>query len=356
MADNTTLNTGTGGDVIATDDIGGVKHQRVKVEFGADGSATDVSSTNPMPVVQPDSTASGALTAAAQTVVLALSGNSATSVQISGTWVGTITFEASNDGTVWNAINGVFSASSSPKPTATVNGLYRLTPAGVQQIRVIMTSFTSGSAAIAIRASAATGGTFANQILPVNTDPKRIISFHGRSCSFKTPGRAATSQKILSIHNATASAVLVDVQRIRVDVLNTAVKAVTIAVPVIRAVRYTTVQTNGTVLAKGTIDSSQSSNASVTVTGDASADGTLSGTTLTLTPTSTLAQAYACRVFTAVGYEIMDTVEFFLGDTDITLRPLEGLAVFLESAVVTTGIPATDFYIASVDWVEYTAV
>jgi hypothetical protein len=337
MADNTTLNTGTGGDVIATDDIGGVKHQRVKVEFGADGSATDVSSTNPMPVVQPDSTASGALTAAAQTVVLALSGNSATSVQISGTWVGTITFEASNDGTVWNAINGVFSASSSPKPTATVNGLYRLTPAGVQQIRVIMTSFTSGSAAIAIRASAATGGTFANQILPVNTDPKRIISFHGRSCSFKTPGRAATSQKILSIHNATASAVLVDVQRIRVDVLNTAVKAVTIAVPVIRAVRYTTVQTNGTVLAKGTIDSSQSSNASVTVTGDASADGTLSGTTLTLTP-------------------IMDTVEFFLGDTDITLRPLEGLAVFLESAVVTTGIPATDFYIASVDWVEYTAV
>lgn len=42
MADNTTLNSGSGGDVIASDDIGGVKHQRVKVEFGADGSATDV--------------------------------------------------------------------------------------------------------------------------------------------------------------------------------------------------------------------------------------------------------------------------------------------------------------------------
>jgi hypothetical protein len=49
MADNTTLNTGTGGDVIATDDIGGVKHQRVKVEYGGDGSATDVSTTNPLP-------------------------------------------------------------------------------------------------------------------------------------------------------------------------------------------------------------------------------------------------------------------------------------------------------------------
>lgn len=40
MADNTTLNAGSGGDVIATDDIGGVKHQQVKIEWGADGTAT----------------------------------------------------------------------------------------------------------------------------------------------------------------------------------------------------------------------------------------------------------------------------------------------------------------------------
>jgi hypothetical protein len=50
VADNTILNAGSGGDTIATDDIGGVKHQRVKVEFGADGSATDVSTSNPLPV------------------------------------------------------------------------------------------------------------------------------------------------------------------------------------------------------------------------------------------------------------------------------------------------------------------
>lgn len=41
MADNTTLNAGSGGDTIASDDIGGVKHQRVKLSLGADGSATD---------------------------------------------------------------------------------------------------------------------------------------------------------------------------------------------------------------------------------------------------------------------------------------------------------------------------
>jgi hypothetical protein len=51
MADNTTLNTGTGGDVIATDDIAGVKYQRVKLVLGADGvNGGDVSSSNAMPV------------------------------------------------------------------------------------------------------------------------------------------------------------------------------------------------------------------------------------------------------------------------------------------------------------------
>lgn len=54
MADNTQLNAGTGGDVIATDDISGVKHQQVKVEFGADGTATPVSAANPLPVEIPE--------------------------------------------------------------------------------------------------------------------------------------------------------------------------------------------------------------------------------------------------------------------------------------------------------------
>jgi len=51
MADNTTLNTGTGGDVIASDDITGVKFQRVKITLGADGvNDGDVSSSNALPV------------------------------------------------------------------------------------------------------------------------------------------------------------------------------------------------------------------------------------------------------------------------------------------------------------------
>jgi hypothetical protein len=41
MADNTELSAGSGGDVIASDDIGGIKHQRVKLSVGADGAASD---------------------------------------------------------------------------------------------------------------------------------------------------------------------------------------------------------------------------------------------------------------------------------------------------------------------------
>lgn len=50
MADNTTLNAGSGGDVVAMDDVGGVKYQRVKATFGPDGTATDVDDTHGMPV------------------------------------------------------------------------------------------------------------------------------------------------------------------------------------------------------------------------------------------------------------------------------------------------------------------
>jgi hypothetical protein len=48
MADNIGYTPGTGATV-AADDIGGVLHQRVKIGVGADGTATDVSQSNPMP-------------------------------------------------------------------------------------------------------------------------------------------------------------------------------------------------------------------------------------------------------------------------------------------------------------------
>ena len=53
MADNIGYTPGAGA-TIAADDIGGVLHQRVKVGIGGDGVATDISTSNPMPITAPN--------------------------------------------------------------------------------------------------------------------------------------------------------------------------------------------------------------------------------------------------------------------------------------------------------------
>ena len=52
MADNLTAkaNTGSGTDVIATDEIGGVHFPRTKIVWGDNGVAVDASATDPLPV------------------------------------------------------------------------------------------------------------------------------------------------------------------------------------------------------------------------------------------------------------------------------------------------------------------
>jgi hypothetical protein len=49
MADNLGISVGSDATV-ATEDVSGVHHQKVKVEFGGDGAATLVESTAPLPV------------------------------------------------------------------------------------------------------------------------------------------------------------------------------------------------------------------------------------------------------------------------------------------------------------------
>lgn len=66
MADDILLNSGTGGDTIAADDIGpGVKYPRTKITLGADGvNSGDVAAANPMPVQISDGTDTVAVSAA----------------------------------------------------------------------------------------------------------------------------------------------------------------------------------------------------------------------------------------------------------------------------------------------------
>lgn len=48
--DDVELNPGGGGDIIAADNVSGVKYQRVKMAVGIDGEATDVTHNTPLPI------------------------------------------------------------------------------------------------------------------------------------------------------------------------------------------------------------------------------------------------------------------------------------------------------------------
>ena len=195
-------------------------------------------------------------------------------------------------------------------------------------------------------------------------EASRNVTYMGRAATFRIPGRAGTAgQKVFAIHNSTTSTVLVDVEKIAIDVVATAAAGVapTIVPPVIRAQRFTAVPTNGTALAKVPENTGLSSNAQVTCWQDASADGTSSGTALTITlPASQiLVQEYTPRIL-VIGtsassfYEMFDKTTFFEDEgVAITLRALEGLAIFLDYTVATAN-PTSTFWIVSTRWTEYT--
>jgi hypothetical protein len=84
MADNITVTQGSGTS-IATEDVSGVQHQKVKVEFGVDGVATMVSDSNPLPVAATIDTTGLATAANQQTNALTDAELRATPVPVSAT-------------------------------------------------------------------------------------------------------------------------------------------------------------------------------------------------------------------------------------------------------------------------------
>lgn len=191
--------------------------------------------------------------------------------------------------------------------------------------------------------------------LPIYDAGPRAVLHRGSASSFRIPGRAGTAgQKLLSIHNATGSTVVVRLEKVVIDAIETVIKAITVLPPIIRLYKVTVLPSNGTALTKVSRDSGLSaSSGSVTVLQDASADGTSSGTALTATlPAATvITQEFAPRFITAAGYEMADRIEFLLDQDEVVLRALEGVVLMLDYTLATQN-PTTDAYIASVHWNE----
>jgi len=214
---------------------------------------------------------------------------------------------------------------------------------------------------VAITAGA---GTNIDTVTTPNGDHRQVVitgdkgGHSGRVNTFRTLGRAGTTgQKLFSIHNASGSTVAVDVHKITVDLAGTVVTAVTVIPAIIRMYKVTVLPTNGTSLTKVSENSGgAATSASVTVLGDASADGTGSATTLTATlpAGAVLSQEFAPRLITAAGYEMADRMEFFGGEGEqVTLRALEGIVVMLDYANAAAN-PITHHWTVGCRWEEYT--
>jgi len=152
MADDILLNSGSGGATIAADDISSVHYQRVKINYGVDGSATDVSDTNPLPIDD----AGGSLTVDNAQLSVVGTGTEAAAMRVTIATDSTGLLSVDDNGgslTVDNA--GTFATQATLQAgTAEVGKL----AAGVAEIGNVKNSGT-----FAVQAATTNAGTFAVQ-------------------------------------------------------------------------------------------------------------------------------------------------------------------------------------------------
>lgn len=169
----------------------------------------------------PDTTLSGTLTGAAQSVTIATPGIGSLALEISGTWTGTLQFEG-----IVDPVNGTFRAipanliaTSGPGVSATAaNGSWIISAAGCNQVRVRASAFASGTANVYFE------GTFiSTQVaigagqppIPVTTSPTfttrgmRIGVVSVTSATITAIHKSAYTEQIVnftgSVHSSSAS-------------------------------------------------------------------------------------------------------------------------------------------------------
>lgn len=95
------------------------------------------------------------ISANGQFVLLPVGGYGSLGIDVRGTFVGTLTFQASINGEDWLSLPALpigTTTNAAVVTTTTTVGAWLATVAGISQVRVIFTAYTSGSAIVTIRA------------------------------------------------------------------------------------------------------------------------------------------------------------------------------------------------------------
>jgi hypothetical protein len=189
MADNTNLNTGSGGDVTRTLDrlTAGIKTQVMQLDFGGSNANAEqlVSGTNPLPVATADVTASGSITTqnlvpagtatASSAAAITPSGRAGLIIQVTGTYTGALSLQGTVDGTNWITVGGtpllnVNTGVLSATIASAAVGIWQTEVSGYNQVRLTALAAVTGTATVTMRATAATPSVAIDAALPTGTN------------------------------------------------------------------------------------------------------------------------------------------------------------------------------------------
>lgn len=182
--------------------------------------------------------------------------------------------------------------------------------------------------------------TVHEQIVATRSTNRDTIA-SGWVSGFRTPARAATTQILFTLLNGGTN--VVALRRLNAEVDTIVAKAV--ASPFLRLMRISAVTAStGTTLTIGVSDTAATAlSSSIVATGDASADGTNSGTALAATTTgAALWQQLVPRLHTAVGLWNPESMPMmpddggFINDSPLLLRNGQGVAVIANSPAAPT--------------------
>ena len=195
-----TLNPGTGGSAVAVDVIASADYQLMKLMDATAGStnALIINSSGSAQVTIPDVSATGSLTSTASVTLSTINSTETVGIILTGTWVGTIVFEATIDGTNWFAVDGVnFVSSGSFVSSTTANGQWQINVAGTQSVRARCSAFTSGTIVVTLRGTIAGGNITLGSPIPSGSNligGVNIIDTSGvNKATVKAAGTAAAS-------------------------------------------------------------------------------------------------------------------------------------------------------------------
>lgn len=132
------------------------------------------------PWIASDSTVSGSIAATSSFVTIPTNGRASVGLSVTGTWSGALTIQVSVDysavgaaSATWGTSTVISLATGTVVTGVTADGIYQINAAGFSAVRVFGTNIVSGTANIAMVASAGTSTVMADNPFPVTwtTDP-----------------------------------------------------------------------------------------------------------------------------------------------------------------------------------------